>query len=172
MSQEFEKVSILKDANVTYSSQSGPTVPTAGEDVEVLVRTSNEAPFSLTQIGHLGWGMELVDRAHVTLLQAEVERLKDNVRWKTVADQQMQVIAVRKFELTKALSEVQRYKTMSDNYCALGMDANTELTKARELLSKQEDFISAAWQWLPIWLRKTYKRIAQQSAPAANGESQ
>lgn len=36
--------------------------------------------------------VELIDRAHLAPLQAEIERLKDNVRWKAVADQQVKVI--------------------------------------------------------------------------------
>ncbi|MFJ3486209.1 hypothetical protein ACIPL1_22830 [Pseudomonas sp. NPDC090202] len=61
-----------------------------GGEAEVLVRASNEAPFSLTQIGHLGWGMELVDRAHVTRLQAENGALQQRLN---VADEQVDILS-------------------------------------------------------------------------------
>ncbi|WP_434706874.1 hypothetical protein J3Q07_08155 [Pseudomonas sp. D4-18] len=38
-------------------------------------------------------------------------------------------------------SEAERLKTMSDNYCSLLMDANSELTKARELLK----YVKETW---------------------------
>lgn len=84
-------------------------VPPAGGDVEVLGyidRASTYYPSleSVETYGQRRDVRELVDRAHVTRLQAEVERLK----------------------------------IMSENYCSLLMDANSELTKARELWATEQ----------------------------------
>lgn len=138
----------------------------AGREVEVLawlLTDGNEAPIDSTVRWDVAkhwpeYAMPLVDRAHVTRLQAEVERLRLNqFAWlwthcraigMTEKSQsgtmehdichftitlQSENAALQQ-ELTKAQEEVQRYKTMSDNYCSLGMDANIELAKTRELL--------------------------------------
>lgn len=48
--------------------------------------------------------------------------------WKACADQYSAHVA-------RLQAEVERLKTMSDNYCSLLMDANSELTKARECIA-------------------------------------
>jgi transcriptional antiterminator Rof (Rho-off) len=93
MSQEFEKVSILKDTDVTYSPQSGAVlgnapVPPAGGEVEVLgylwshrngakIGTHVEVPpFNGRHVeGDDYEKTELVGRAHVTQLQADLDQM-------------------------------------------------------------------------------------------------
>lgn len=157
-------------------------VPTGG-DVEVIAEVTNKygdpeafAERDLLQridIDKLKLGTELVDRAHVTRLQAEVKRLGSIGRGqrKTIDNVQLQVERLQS-ELTK----------LGDDYCK----RVDELTKARELLEEPfqlvfegynrpgTDFATdAAWAtWQHAQLTKAFAllrkvcRPANQSAPA------
>jgi len=125
MSQEFEKVSILKDADVTYSSQSG-AVPPAG-NVEVLGylhMDGRSIALSTARYDIPGNTItELVDRAHVTRLTAERDGLKADLDSERKLRREL---GVRVHELKDQAK-----------------DQQSELTKARELLSKHQ------WEWEP-----------------------
>lgn len=109
-------------------------VPPAGREPEVLgwLIANPNGDFWYASKQQSQNDTELVDRAHVTRLQAEVERLK----------------------------------TMSDNYCSLLMDANSELTKARELFRDIADD-PEMWSICSIALaRRIDEQLSNQSAPA------
>lgn len=89
-----------------------------------------------------------------------------------------------KQENERLRAEVERYKTMSDNYCALNMDAQSELTKARGLATNLESVLLEVRGCLerpdvrqPGWEDRCLDRmyavlpVAHQPAPAAKGGS-
>lgn len=83
-------------------------------------------------------GRQLTDIFHVTRLQAEVTSLKSWQEDVRNGSELLRRLDAMQSELAKSVTEVKRYKNMSDNYCALGMDANIELAKARELLAQYQ----------------------------------
>jgi hypothetical protein len=126
--------------------------PPAGGDVEVLGYSvkGNRYAIRLTKgellelyEGYTGDALvELVDRAHVTRLQAEVERLKDQ-------------LADAKATANLAATNLKEFKE----------DHRSELAKARELLA---DVAKTPWMYDVLGSVREY--LSHQSAPADKGE--
>jgi len=163
MSQEFEKVSILKDADVSYSGSckvpqydlSNVGQPVGDVDVLAwLVSGNGHKTSAFTHAPH-GWAhgykvTDLVDRSHVTRLTAEREELR----------RQVQLLN----EAGEFLDDVSQ--GIEDQLMAQNVELQSELTKARELLQMLLDTYGYGLRRVDHSNVKAF--LAHQSPPAAN----
>lgn len=152
-----------------------PVPPASGEPevvcYEYVSKCGNQVGFGTSPVfrvkerGEKNPLIRLSDhRAHVTRLQAEVERLNSELMLHHRHCSGAYSAVLGQNDALQA--EVERLKTMSDNYCSLLMDANSELTKARELF---RDIANdpEMWSICSIALaRRIDEQLSNQSAPA------
>ncbi|MDH0749481.1 hypothetical protein N5D61_24460 [Pseudomonas sp. GD03842] len=136
-------------------------VPPAGDEIEVLafLTAGGRALYFPNPLIELADGdIELVDRAHVTRLQAKVAALQARL---TVADQRVDDLQSERDDLN---DDLEAAILEAQDWHHKHQTAQSDLTKARELLNA----VSAYSQEFPESLEEDVEAfLAHQSAPAA-----
>lgn len=166
-----------------------PVPPACGEPEVVAVIDQTDSPFPETAVIHrpgiesLPVGTELVDRAHATRLQAEVERLA-RLEYQSrealkVANQHTKQVIAERDALIADVEDVRRRTEMAEicfvNASKLITAQESELTKARELLAENREamrqYEKDCDEYPPFHHNRMIDRVdaylARQSAPAA-----
>lgn len=158
MSKEFEKASILKDADVSYSASTAPAPP-AG-DVEgsvadvVMFEGEKIIDGTLAYMETAVVGDRLYSAAHVTRLTAELEAER------------------REHAETELISQQEELR--ANDYATQLVSAQSDLTKAREsmldVISNLGEFCCGLDSQEQVdYITSQLDKLAHQSAPAAKG---